>query len=64
MEGAMQGLFKQALDALGRPHVVEFDYRDAVGIHHGRCYVRCLFSSEAQLRHVFTRLGYTNVRIL
>ena len=63
MEDAMPSFLERALEALGKTHVVEFDYRDAVGIHHGRCYVRCFFSSESRVRHMFTRFGYTNVRI-
>jgi hypothetical protein len=63
MEDAMKNLFRRLAEALGKTHVVEFDYRDAMGVHHGRCYVRCLFSSETRVRQMFTRFGYTNVRI-
>jgi hypothetical protein len=62
-EDAMKSLLNLALEAVGKTHLVEFDYRDASGLHHGRCYVRCLFSGETRVRRVFSRFGYTNIHI-
>ncbi|MDJ0739185.1 MAG: hypothetical protein QNJ91_05680 [Gammaproteobacteria bacterium] len=59
----MHALINRLLDWLGRPRLVEFDYRDRSGTHHGRCYVRCMFGSQSQMRRMMHSCGYTNIRI-
>jgi hypothetical protein len=54
----------KALEWFGRPHLVEFDYRDAAGLHHGRCYVRHPFGGQDQIKRLLSRFGYTNIRIV
>lgn len=48
---------------LGRPRLVEFEYQDSRGHHHGRCYVKCLGRSQQRIERALHGLGYTNVRI-
>lgn len=55
---------KIVLAWLGKPHLVEFDYRDAVGLHHGRCYVRYLFGGQDQVKRLLSSFGYTNIHIV
>ena len=58
---------KQAIsmlaDIISRPHLVEFDYMDSTGRHHGRCYVRCLFGSRQHTQRLMRSFGYTNIQI-
>ncbi len=59
----MNSTIKSLLGMLGRPRLVEFDYRDAQGCHHGRCYVRCFCSGETQVKRMMRSMGYTNIHI-
>jgi hypothetical protein len=56
--------FRELLAWLGRPTLVEFDYRDATGLHHGCCYVRRFFSGNRRVRRLMSSCGYINIRIL
>lgn len=58
----MTELIKQALEWLGKPRLVEFDYRDAAGLHRGRCYVSFVFAGRGRVKHQLRRFGYTNIR--
>ena len=59
----MKTVIRIILQILAKPHLVEFDYRDMIGMHHGRCYVRCLFGSEQRIKRILHGLGYRNIRI-
>lgn len=59
----MNTLVKTFLKLLGKPHLVEFDYRDRTGMHHGRCYVHCLFGGDTQVKRMMHSFGYRNIRI-
>ncbi len=59
----MKKIIKGFFDTLAKPHLVEFDYRDIVGMHHGRCYVRCLFGGQRKIKCMMNSFGYTNIRI-
>lgn len=60
----MRKLAQRIAKLFGKPHLVEFDYRDSVGMHHGRCYVRYLFGSPQQVKRLLSSYGYTNIRII
>jgi hypothetical protein len=62
-ESAVNSVIKSLLKKLGKPHLVEFDYRDTTGMHHGRCYVRGLFAGEQQVKRMMRSFGYRNIRI-
>lgn len=65
VEGVMmKNLVYRLLDWLRRPHLVEFDYCDARGCHHGRCYVRFLFGGEQQALRMLRSCGYTNIHFV
>lgn len=51
------------MEWFGKPHLVEFDYRDAAGLHHGRCYVRYLFGGHERIKRMMSSYGYTNIHI-
>ena len=59
----MKSVIKTLMQLLGAPHLVEFDYRDKTGIHHGRCYVHCLFGGDQQIKRAMSGFGYRNIRI-
>jgi hypothetical protein len=59
----MNTVIKAFLQALGKPHLVEFDYCDTTGMHHGRCYVHCLFGGAQKVKHMMRVFGYRNIRI-
>ena len=59
----MKNAIGSLLRVLSRPHLVEFDYRDATGLHHGRLYVRCLFGCKQQTMRLLHSFGYTNIQI-
>ncbi len=59
----MKTVIRIILQILAKPHLVEFDYRDMIGMHHGRCYVRCLFGSKQRIKRMLHGLGYRNIRI-
>ncbi len=59
----MSTIIKALLQFLGRPRLVEFDYRDALGPHHGRCYVSCLCGNSTMVKRMMSSLGYTNIHI-
>lgn len=60
----MTKAIRNALGWLGRPHLVEFDYRDAGGVQHGRCYVRYLFGGHERVKRLMSSYGYTNIHIV
>jgi hypothetical protein len=60
----MNRYLQKLLEWLGRPHLVEFDYRDGVGRHHGRVYVSCLFANDQRVRRMLRSCGYTNIHIV
>jgi len=47
----------------GVPSLVEFDYVDTTGRHHGCCYVRCICGNDTRIKRMMRSLGYTNIRI-
>ena len=59
----MKNAIRQLADWLIRPQRVEFDYRDAAGLHHGECYVRVLFGGRRQVVRQLQRCGYRNIDI-
>lgn len=59
----MNTVIKALLRALGQPHLIEFDYRDRTGMHHGRCYVRCLFGGDQKIKRMMRSFGYRNIRV-
>ena len=59
----MSTIIKALLQFLGRPRLVEFDYRDALRPHHGRCYVSCLCGNSTLVKRMMSSLGYTNIHI-
>ena len=59
----MSTIIKALFQFLGRPRLVEFDYRDALGPHHGRCYVSCLCGNSTMVKRMMSSLGYTNIHI-
>lgn len=59
----MKIFLRMVIRILSRPHLVEFDYNDALGFHHGRCYVRYILGNEKQAIRMMRSLGYKNVRI-
>ena len=62
-ESTVNSGIKSLLKKLGKPHLVEFDYRDTTGMHHGRCYVHGLFAGEQQVKRMMRSFGYRNIRI-
>jgi len=54
---------KAFLHAMGRPRLVEFDYRDRTGLHHGRCYVSCFLAGGPRVKRMLSSLGYTNIHL-
>jgi len=60
----MNTVIKGFLNWLGKPHLVEFDYRDTTGMHHGSCYVHCLFGGDQQVKRMLHSFGYRNIRII
>ena len=59
----MNTIIKRFLESLGKPRLVEFDYRDTLGFHHGRCYVRCLWANSLQVKRILSSFGYKNIHI-
>ncbi|MCB1774516.1 MAG: hypothetical protein KDI88_12935 [Gammaproteobacteria bacterium] len=59
----MKNIIKKLMQYAGKPRLVEFDYRDATGLHHGCCYVRCLFGGDRKFRRALHSLGYCNIRV-
>lgn len=59
----MNKWLKKLPEWLGRPHLVEFEYRDRTGPHHGRVYVSCLFGNDQRVRRMLHDCGYTNIQI-
>lgn len=59
----MRNAISTLVDMLSRTHLVEFDYTDSTGRHHGRCYVRCLFGNRQQTQRLMRSFGYTNIHI-
>ena len=59
----MSRVISKALNWFGKPYLVEFDYRDRAGMHHGRCYVRLLFSGDQRLTRLLSSFGYRNIHI-
>ena len=63
MEVSAVNTIRNLLRMLGKPRLAEFDYRDSLGLHHGRCYVSCLFGSRPQIERLLRRYGYTNIHV-
>lgn len=59
----MSRFLKELIDSLSNPRRVEFDYHDSTGCHHGRCYVRCVWTGDRQIERILRSFGYTNIRI-
>jgi hypothetical protein len=59
----MNTIITALLRFLGRPRLVEFDYRDRLGLHHGRCYVSCLCGDSTLIKRMTSSFGYTNIHI-
>ena len=59
----MDTFLRKLIDLVSSPRLVEFDYRDTMGFHHGRCYVRCLWTGNQQIKRILSSYGYTNIRI-
>lgn len=59
----MRQAINKALEWLGRPQLVEFDYRDGAGMHHGECYVSYLFGGHQHIKRLLRSFGYTNIHI-
>ncbi len=60
----MKDAIRRLFELLIKPHLVEFDYRDRVGAHHGRCYVHYLFGGEQRVKRLLSSFGYTNIHIV
>lgn len=59
----MKSALRMVIGILSRPRLVEFDYADTLGLHHGRCYVRCFFGNKQQAIRMMRCCGYTNIHI-
>ena len=59
----MKALIEKVIELLERTQLVEFDYRDRTGPHHGCVYVSCLFANDQRVRQLLDRCGYTNIQI-
>lgn len=59
----MKVVMNQLMHWLGKPYLVEFDYRVGGEVARGRCYVRQLFGSEARVKQMFASYGYRNINI-
>ena len=59
----MKALIEKVIELLERTQLVEFDYRDSGGLHHGHCYVRYLIGGKPQIKRMMLSFVYTNVRI-
>ena len=59
----MNRVFRTLVDLISSPRLVEFDYRDAQGFHHGRCYIRCLWVGSERIERILSSYGYKNIRI-
>ena len=59
----MRELINRLLDSICQPRLVEFDYFDDTGSHHGCCYVRCLFGGQRRIAQYLRSYGYFNVRV-
>lgn len=51
------------LSELTPAQLVEFDYRDKTGIHHGRSYVRACLVNRHRIEEQLHHYGYTNIHI-
>jgi len=59
----MNNWLKKLSEWFGRPHLVEFEYRDSTGPHHGRVYVSGLFANDQRVRRMLSSCGYTKIHI-
>lgn len=59
----MRSILEYFLELLSRSQLVEFDYRDTTGRHHGRCYVRYPIGGRHLIKGLLRRYGYTNVHL-
>jgi len=59
----MSTFIKGLIETVSRPRLVEFDYQDDLGFHHGRCYVRCLWAGSSRVKRIMSSFGYTNIHI-
>ena len=59
----MKQLYQLLLKRFAHETLVEFDYRDTTGMHHGHCYIRSLFVNRQRMMRMMHSLGYTNIHI-
>lgn len=57
-------LLTALVNHLGRPCLVEFDYHDRLGWHHGCCYIPLFFSSDSIAEKQLRRYGYRNIELI
>jgi hypothetical protein len=59
----MKAILQSLRRLIGVPALVEFDYVDTTGSHHGRCYVRCICANDTRIKRMMRSFGYTNIHI-
>lgn len=59
----METLKEWFLDLLSNESIVEFDYIDGGGTHHGRCVFRSILMSRKRITKKMQEMGYTNIHI-
>lgn len=59
----MMKLIKTLVNLVGKPHLIEFDYKDRSGWHHGCCYTPLFFTSKDLVKRELKRYGYTNIHV-
>ena len=59
----MKLALRAVIRMLSKQHLVEFDYTDALGVHHGRCYVNCFLGNKQQTIRMMRCCGYRNINI-
>lgn len=59
----LASLLCEYLSELLPTHLVEFDYQDKTGMHHGRSYVRACLVSQHRIEEQLHHCGYTNIQI-
>jgi hypothetical protein len=59
----MMKLLGNLITLVGKPHLIEFDYKDTSGWHHGRCYTPLFFTSKRVVKRELKRYGYINIHV-
>jgi hypothetical protein len=59
----MMKLIRALINQVGKPHLIEFDYQDKSGWHHGRCYMPLLLTSKEVVKRELRRYGYINIHV-